>query len=222
MSAAYAEPNPVAQHPFEHARTFGDEVERSLCETRMLKATPAEVEAFVDTKGREWARLLLEAQFALRAAQERRVEVIGADGVERVAVRETERHLETVVGRVVVSRLGYQAPGCVDLHPMDAQLSLPRELYSLGVRRMVAKESARASFDEVVELIADYSGAQIAKRQVEQLAVGAAMDFDAFYAQGRVDEGDERGLMVISTDGKGIVMRHETCAKPLAWLQGRA
>lgn len=209
MSAAYAEPNPVAQDPFEHARTLGDEVERTLCEARMLKATHAEVEAFVDTKGREWARLLLEAQFALRAAQERRVEVVGADGVEREAVRETERHLETVVGRVVVSRLGYQRTGCVDLHPMDAQLSLPRDLYSHGVRRMVAKESARASFDEVVELIRDYSGAQIAKRQVEQLAVRAAMDFDAFYAQRRVDEDNERGLMVISTDGKGIVMRHE-------------
>jgi hypothetical protein len=38
---------------------------------------------------------------------------------------------------------------------MDAALNLPREMFSHGIRRMVAKESARASFDEVVEIVRD-------------------------------------------------------------------
>ena len=36
---------------------------------------------------------------------------------------------------------------------MDAALNLPRELFSFGVRRMVAREVARASFEEVVEIV---------------------------------------------------------------------
>lgn len=41
------------------------------------------------------------------------------------------------------------------LAPLDAVLNLPRNLYSHGVREFVAKEIARASFDEVVEPIGD-------------------------------------------------------------------
>lgn len=44
---------------------------------------------------------------------------------------------------------------------MDAALNLPPELFSFGVRRMVAREVARASFEEVVEIVHDYGGAVI-------------------------------------------------------------
>jgi hypothetical protein len=74
---------------------------------------------------------------------------------------------------------------------------------------MVAKEAARASFDEVVEMVRDYRGTAIAKRQVEELAVRAAEDFDAFYEQREPARKSADGLLILSTDGKGIVMRHE-------------
>jgi hypothetical protein len=58
-------------------------------------------------------------------------------------------------------------------------------------------------------MVRDYTGTTIGKRQVEELAVRAAQDFDAFYearAAARDPQGD---LLVISTDAKGVVMRHE-------------
>jgi hypothetical protein len=61
----------------------------------------------------------------------------------------------------------------------------------------------------VVELIRDYSGAEIAKRQIEELSVRAAYDFDAFYELRTHADAASDELLVISTDGKGIVMRHE-------------
>jgi len=175
----------------------------------MIRAPHSEVEAMCDAQGREWARLMLEEHLALRAAQEKRVEVTGADDVERTSTRESERHLETVVGTVLVPRRAYQAAGCEDLHPMDAALNLPRELFSHGVRRMIAKEVARASFEEVVEMVRDYGGAEIAKRQVEELAVRAAQDFEAFYEQRDPPHEPTEDLLVLSTDAKGIAMRHE-------------
>jgi hypothetical protein len=175
----------------------------------MIRAPHSDVEALCDVQGREWARLMFEEHLALRAALEKRVEVTGKDGVARSTTRDSERHLETVVGRVAVPRRAYQAPGAEDLHPMDAALNLPRELFSHGVRRMVAKEAARASFDELVEMVRDYGGAVIAKRQVEELAVRAAQDFEAFYEQREPVHGPSEDLLVLSTDAKGIAMRHE-------------
>lgn len=126
---------------------------------------------------------MLEENLRLRAQLERQTEVVGADGVERKAVRDSERHLETLLGRVPVQRLAYQAPGSTDLHPMDAALNLPREMFSHGIRRTVARLAATMSFDEVVDELREMTGASIAKRQVEELAIRAAQDFDAFYEQ---------------------------------------
>ena len=77
--------------------------------------------------------------------------MVWAEGVARESARDSERHLETLLGRVPVPRLVYQAPGTTDLHPVDAALNLPRKILSPGVRRMVTKEAAKSSFDEVVE-----------------------------------------------------------------------
>jgi hypothetical protein len=122
----------------------------------LLGAPHSAAEAYVNARGREWARLVLEAQYALRAARERRVEVVGADAVERGAVRESERHIGTLVGTVAAPRLAYQQAGHADLHPMDAMLDLPTEdSFSHGVRRMAAMESASGSFEEVVGRLRD-------------------------------------------------------------------
>jgi hypothetical protein len=209
MSAAKVAPIDVKMVPFTRARAHVGRTEATLSSIEMIRAPHSEVETLCDTQGREWARLMLEEHLALRAELEKPVEVTGADGIPRGTARDSERHLETVVGTVAVPRRAYQAAGCEDLHPMDATLNLPRERFSFGIRRMVAKEVARASFDEVVEMVDDWCGASIAKRQVEELAVRAAQDFEAFYAQRKPAEEPGEDLMVLSTDGKGIVMRHE-------------
>jgi hypothetical protein len=214
MTAFYAEPTTTAQSYFLTAREHAMALEAKLSSPEMLRATHAEVEAHIEMDSREWGRLMLEAQLQLRAANERCVAVVGAEGIERSEVRhDTERHMETLLGRVVVPRMSYGGLGLVGLHPMDASLNLPPELYSHGVRRMVAKEAARASFDEVVELVHDRSGAKVAKRQVEELSVRAAQDFDAFYERRTLPTESTCDLLVLSTDAKGIVVRHEDLRK---------
>jgi len=92
---------------------------------------------------------------------------------------------------------------------LDALSNLPPELFSHGVQLMVAKEVAQSSFDEVTARIRDYTGAVIAKRQVEELASRAACDFDAFYSTRAVDAEKTNDPLVLTTDGKGNVMLHE-------------
>ncbi len=112
-------------------------------------------------------------------------------------------------GTVWVNRIGYEAKGESMLYPLDGGLNLPRERYSLGVRKRVVTEAVKNSFDETVEGLEKTTGAHVPKRQAEELVTRAAIDFDAFYDQDRVvPEPQESGdLLVLSVDGKGVVMR---------------
>lgn len=194
--------------PFCESRRLMGDIEDDLTNDDAMAATHDQIERLLAEKGRELLREMMQAHYDAKAGRERRVVVQGADGVERTQVRTASRQLETLFGTVEVDRQLYQAPGSEGLAPLDAALGLPSEKYSLEVRRLVAEQSARASFDEVVELIATRTGAHVPKRQVEELAVRAAQDFDAFYAD-RLREAEASGdLLILSFDGKGIAMRH--------------
>ena len=209
MTAVHADRSEAVETPFASARAHAVKVESMLTSDEMIRKRHSDLEAILDAQGKEWARRMLEENLRLRAQLERETAVVGADGVARETTRESERHLETLLGRVPVPRLAYQAPGSMDLHPMDAALNLPREIFSHGIRRLVARQAATRSFDEVVDTVRELTGASIAKRQVEELAIRAAQDFDAFYEQRAAARDPNDDLLVISTDGKGIVMRHE-------------
>jgi hypothetical protein len=193
---------------FFGAREQGEAMEKHLRSPESMRNTHTELEVFVEEQGREYQRRLLQAHFELRAARERPVQVRGADGVPRNKCRPSARPLMTVVGKVEVPRLAYQAAGVPGLHPMDAALNLPEEMYSHSVRRRVAEDVAARSFDEVVVELPQTSGAEVPKRQVEELAARAAQDFDAFYATREVIAEETDDLLVLSFDGKGVAMRH--------------
>ena len=171
----------------------------------------SELEDRLDVDGRELLRLLFQDHLDLRADREPRVEaetVVDADGAARPAVEGGhERALGTVFGEVRVRRLAYRAPGAANLHPADAALNLPAERHSHGLRRLAAVESSRGSFDEAVLAIGRATGQGLGKRQVEGLAGRAAGDFDAFYAERQRAPAGAAEVLVLSCDGKGVVMR---------------
>ncbi|MBK5221545.1 MAG: ISKra4 family transposase [Acidimicrobiia bacterium] len=170
--------------------------------------THAELEDRLDTDGRELLRLLFQDHLDLRSRREEPLEeVVGADGVVRCYSEAGHaRTLETVFGEVTVTRMAYRRKGQANLHPADGALNLPGERYSHGLRRLSAVEASRGSFDEAVEAVDRASGGHVPKRQAEQLARRAAVDFDAFYAQRPLEAADPGDVLVISVDGKGIVM----------------
>lgn len=194
--------------PFCEAQVAMDKIIERLLAMAEEGATADEVSQLLAKDGTALLRDLMQGYFDRRAEQERRVEVIGADGIERADVRTASRRIETPVGEVEVKRLLYQAPGVDGLAPLDAALGLPGEKYTHDLRRIVAEESAKSSFDEVVEMIAKRTGASVPKRQVEELTVRAAQDFDAFYAERPSTPEPTDALLVLSFDGKGIAMRH--------------
>ena len=169
-----------------------------------------QVEALIKKQGTELMRLLLQGHLDVRCKREQRMESVqGADGVARTHHRENcERNLMTEFGQVVVRRKGYGAKGVKSLFPLDAELNLPEDKYSSELCRLVVQEVADSSFDEGVESIRRTTGGKVPKRQIIEQSVKMSQDFDAFYNLPGEPE-NTSDLLVITVDGKGIVMREE-------------
>lgn len=167
-----------------------------------------EVEALIAREGNELLRRLMQGDLDHRAVAEEALEgVVGADGAERRHSRARSRVLLTVFGEVTVRRLGYSGAGLDSVFPLDEALNLPLDKYSQGLRRKVGLEVAKGSFDEAVKAIEEGTGAQMPKRQTEQLSRAVGVDFDEFYARQSMEAAT--GLLVMSVDGKGVVMRQQ-------------
>ncbi len=168
-----------------------------------------ELEQRMQVDARALFRQLLQDHLDLRAADESRIAAV--TDADRVCHPHAEpghsRALATVFGEVDVERIAYRARGQSNLHPADAVLNLPVEKHSHGLRHLAAVESSRGSFDAAVDAVERSTGQRLGKRQVEQLADRAAVDFQAFYAQRQPTTGDVGDVLVLSCDGKGVVMR---------------
>jgi len=176
--------------------------------------THSDIEAYLETDGRELLRLLLQDHLDNHGSGRREDAVRGADGVVRSQKRD---HMETgyksVFGPVRVARTGYSHRGVASLFPRDAELNLPARGYSHRLQKRVAAKAVKMSFEEVVTDIETETGVRLGKAQVEQIVYGAAQDFDAFYTQPCSAEVQQHAqakpIQVLSFDGKGVVMRTE-------------
>lgn len=201
------------ENPFSASRKLFGDLIGFLGADRAMSMDHADLERELEVRGCELLRQLLQDQLTLRHLREEALPgALGQDGVLRTHRRDSARSLMTLFGAVTVSRLAYAARGHESLHPMDAQLNLPNEAFSLGVRRRIALAAAQGAYDGAVESLIGTSGAVVGKRQAEELAMRAALDFDSFYSQrsATVPMGSRHSILVITVDGKGIVMRQDS------------
>jgi len=203
---------PTAEELFAPARARLAELETTLLGAEAQQMSHSEVERLVERDGRAILLALYQAHLRLRGMAEPTVAVVGSDGVERTHRRPGEtRPLLTVLGRAEIERTSYSGRQTTSLMPVDADLNLPAEVYSLEVRRRVAQAASRMSFDATVAEMAAHTGAPVPKRQTEELVMRAAADFDAYYAAMTPPAAPESTseLLVLSFDGKGVVVRKE-------------
>jgi hypothetical protein len=190
---------------------FGQLIEALQSEFNLEKEH-GDIEALIWQDGKELLRRMLQGHLDLRAAREpKREHVIGGDGIIRTHRRRgCTRTLMSLFGEVSVKRMGYGERGQESVFPLDARLNLPRDKYSHGLRQRVGEEVVKGSFDEAVGSVKRTTGGKVAKRQSEEIAVELSQDFEAFYDRGR-SEGPEQTSdpLILSEDGKGIVMRTE-------------
>ena len=201
----------AAVEPFASSDAVYGALKGWLSGEEVAGLTHGELEERLESEGRELVRALFQDSIDLRAARERRLEaVVDAEGVVHANVeRSHERSLQTVFGQVTVSRLAYRQRGCENLYVADAELNLPEEKHSHGLRRLAAVAAPQGSFEDARDAIGRQTGVQLGKRQIEELARRAAVDFEAFYGQRERSAPGGEDVLVLSCDGKGVVMRPE-------------
>ncbi|MEV6057835.1 hypothetical protein [Streptomyces sp. NPDC052107] len=208
----------VTETAFAASRGLFEQVATDLTSPDAAALTHSGLEDLLAARMREVTRQLFQDHLDLRAVRERRADpVVDAAGVERTRIeRGRTRILSTVFGKVTATRIAYRATGSADLHLADAALNMPAGMHSHGLARLAATESARGSFAEAVERVNALTGAGIGHRQVQELAVAAAADIDAFYQALVPEPCTDATLLVLSTDGKGVVIRPEALREATA------
>jgi len=210
MSAAYKHEPAVVTDPFSTTRRLLDDLIVQASSARSLATGHAEVEEVIRSTGRGLLTQLFQDHLDLRAAQERRVDVVDEEGERLSERRVARRTLRSLLGPVVVTRLLYQGAGRDGRAPADAGLRLCDDGYSMGVRREVAQLCANDAYAPAVETLERLTGAHVPKRQAEELASRAAEDVCAFYTQNACEAVPQNALLILSFDGAGVVMRTES------------
>lgn len=176
--------------------------------------TLSEIEKLIREKLQDIGHDLTQAKMNMIGRLESETTVKGSDGTLRPRKQLKERKVETSFGEVNYARWGYGSPGVDSLFPADGHLNLPPEKYTHEVRRLVSEDVTRSSYDEALEVLSERTAAKVPKRQGGELARRAAEDFVEFYNEGATIEADtdvapekDSSLLIMTTDGKGLVMR---------------
>src|SRR6266849_4523578 len=168
--------------PFARSRLRFESLAGDLSGGRAGQMTHDQLEELVEDQGRELKRQLLQDHLDLRAAREE--QALPAEGEAR-----------RVAGRGRVER-GHERGLATVFGPVT-------------VRRLAVREAVRGSYDTAKAAVDRRCGKVAGKRQLEELVRSAACDIDAFYARRTPMPCTAEVLLVLSADGKGIVMRPE-------------
>jgi len=203
---------------FEPARQPFDELIADLQRPEAFDLQEARIEELVVRRGREVLRSVLQGYLDSRRQDRPLGPVVGHEHVERTQQRSgVERDLTTELGSVVVGRISFGTPGHGSRRPLDAALNLPPTLYSLPLGKLVAEQVAPTSFEQAQHTVETQTSVTIGLRQMEEETQRAAVDFQAFYEQrqqkplssSRPLRSRTGSLLILSSDGKGVVMRTE-------------
>ncbi|WP_158819131.1 MULTISPECIES: hypothetical protein [Streptomyces] len=112
-------------------------------------------------------------------------------------------------GTVTVFCCAWRRLEAGNVRPADETLSLPRGRHSYGLACLVVQAAIRMSYDAARETIFHRCGPVLGKRRLARLLVEAARDIDAFYDARIFEPCITATTLVLSVDGKGIVLRPE-------------
>ena len=198
------------QDPFFGARNLLDGLINALRTQKWLHAEHGDVEQLIHKDGFELMRLLLQGHLDERAGLEPDFDSVCQGTREHTHKRKNRsRQLNTLFGKVEVRRKSYSVGGVDSIFPQDAELNLSVDQYSDGLRRQTAFAVSEQSFDKASEGISRNTGTSVAKRQLENITHHLSQDFDEFYKSRPLEVTDNANLLVLTCDGKGIVMRQK-------------
>jgi hypothetical protein len=196
---------------FEEAEKLFIQLRTSLYDEATMLKNMHVVEDELISKGRELSRRLLQGYLSNCGNGDIGKEVLTTKNVRLTHKRLVPRTIQTFFGSVILHRIGYSNRTHSTIYPLDAFLNLPSTSFSYPLQKFLIREVAKGSIDEALQLVYETTGVKMSKGQAMKLIEASACDFDHFYEnKARVTlDVSSFPLMVLTTDGKGIVMRPE-------------
>jgi len=197
---------------FSDAQEQFNEMIKQLQSSALLNYEHGDIESVIKKEGFELLRRFFQGWLDIKSCNETDYCYIISSTEQKLnhVKPHRERKITSLFGNVITRRKSYSQRQQSRQFPIDEQLNLPKDQYSDGLRKQLAKEVIKNSFDNAVEAIDETTGGHIPKRQSLKLAQDIVQDFEGYYQQQRLKvEEKTSDLLVLSFDGKGIVMRSE-------------
>ena len=166
-------------------------------------------EADLGPDGRKFILQILQGHVDTRGQGDVGPTLRTADGIVLTHRRLIKKTVITLFGEVCFERLGYSLPDHPTIFPLDAALNLPTSSFSAGIQRFIARRVSKMPFAEVLDLIHEVTGAVIRQPQALEIVQRCSIDFEDFYESKEKQKSGYNPILVLTTDGKGIVMRPE-------------
>jgi len=193
---------------FLKANNLLNQLTEALKTKKWLHAEHGLVEEMIHKDGFEILRLLFQGNLDERARVEpdlsNKLKVNDFNLYKR---KGCSRQLNCIFGMVEVRRNSYSYDGRSSVHPQDAELNLSKDSYSDGLRSKSAEFVSDLSFEKSTLNILKCTASGVPKYQIEKVVRNMSQDFDAFYKTREITYKNESGILVLTCDAKGIVMR---------------
>lgn len=198
------------QDLFLNAKNLFNRLAATLKSPAWLHIEHGQVEELIQKDGFEILRCLFQGHLDERARLESDLSSKSMNQCGRPYIRKgCARKLNCLFGQVEVRRKGYSEDGANSIFPQDAELNLSKDSYSDGLRKRAAYWVSDLSFEKSTENILKNTASSVPKRQIESVTRHISQDFDAFYKTRAIDNAGDMGILVLSCDAKGIVMRQD-------------
>lgn len=121
--------------------------------------------------------------------------------------RTSERKYLSIFGWVTIARAYYLGEGGKGVFPLEAQLNLPKRMYSYLLQKWMTAWGVRTSYEGAVESVKEFLGLDVAHRPIQRITRDMTPAVNEFTDSLEIPEAKEEGPILIETlDGKGIPM----------------
>jgi hypothetical protein len=148
---------------------------------------------------------LMQLYFDLRSQASARKEVINQEGARLPYHSEKKRGYYSIFGELEISRPYFYRKGTGGCTPLDAELGLGEDSYSDFLRELHEELGVYLPFGQDVAIMGRLLEIELSKRCTQQFVETDAADAAAYYEQKPAPPvEEERSILVIQADGKGI------------------
>ena len=136
-----------------------------------------------------------------------------ANGRERDLHSHRTKQYLSIFGKVTITRTYYWRQKLGGVYPLDAKLNLPKNSQSYVLEKWVGLLAAHGAYGEARQILKRLIGIEIWNESTERMMANGSTQADEFYDTYKPSQTEEKELLIISADGKGIPMKKERSLK---------